>query len=212
MRILLIIVSLVISLQVNAQRNTGLSRQQIKENAAKPYFDVIASGALLYPQTKYTTNKTYHISSAYMANIGLDLMFNSKHSHIFHSLGPRLGYSNFNATDSTKTYSASAPYMGFAIGLNYINDPVSQRNFIISLNLQGGLRYPILGPDIALYYMPEIKFGVRFNHFIGLNFNAFYLPVSTWKGNPLHVQYAEGPDFNVFGTALELRFSLRQYK
>ncbi len=197
---------------LSAQRNAHLTRQQIKENASKPYFDIIASGALLYPQVNYTPKSPYKISAAYMANIGMDLMFNSKHRRLFRSLGPRLGYSNFTATNSYETYYAGAPYLGFAVGINYINNPLSQCNFIISLNLQGGFRYPIIGPDISLYYMPEVKLGVRFNHFIGINFNTFYLPVSTWKGNPLHVMHADGPGFNVFGTAVELRISLGQYK
>jgi len=188
------------------------SAKILNEKKSKPSLDIIAGGNLLFPKPFANYSGSYSISNAGLYQIGVDLMFNSKRKNTFASILARTGVGGFTATQDKDVYRAGGIHGSFGFGFNYISNPAGNMNILTHLALLGGFRLQGNGPFPGNpFYQLESGIGLRFNHRMGFDIYAMYMPFEAYKGNPLHVSNAVA-SFQGFGAGAQLRLSLGKYR
>ncbi len=175
--------------------------------------DVTLSRGTMIPslRSRDANKGPFSYSNASFYEVGVDMMINSRHWHVFPSLGARIGVNGFDAKSPTASDAAGGIYGRFCVGLNVLSHPDDKWSFAGGADLGGGFSFDA-GSPASPYYSIDARAGVRMNRRYALYLKGSYRSMDGYYYSNRYGKYLSNATFDVFSIGAELRVSFGKYR
>ncbi|MBN9483388.1 MAG: hypothetical protein BGO70_12975 [Bacteroidetes bacterium 43-93] len=178
-----------------------------------PYMDVTLSGGNMLPslRSRDANKGPFSYSNASFYEVGVDMMINSRHWHVFPSLGARIGANGFDAVSPTASDAAGGIYGRFCVGLNVLSHPDGKWSFAGGADLGGGFGADA-GSLLSPYYSIDARAGVRMKRRYAFYLKGSYRPMDGYYFDTRYGKTLSNATFDVWSIGAELRVSFGKYR
>lgn len=178
-----------------------------------PYMDVTLSGGNMLPslRSRYANKGPFSYSNTSYYEVGVDMMINSRHWHVFPSLGARIGSNTFYPVSPVVSDAVGGIYGKFCVGLNVLSNPDGKWSFAGGADLGGGFSADA-GSLASPYYSVDARAGIRMNRRYAFYLKGSYQPMDGYYYDTRYGRDMFNARFDVFSIGAELRLSLGKYR